>query len=197
MQCGPSPLESRQLFNFTNFFKLTFCQPEVNIYTINLKMSIWAIGGIMFGDRLKLARKRAGLSLRDLANRIGNDVSAQAISKYESGKMFPSSSVLVALGRALDVSLDFLMSNQVLAIEGVEFRQHSGISAADRARAESIVIDEIERHLALDAVLGLDSEKNELPRGRVTVSSLEEVDDVANKLRSKWKLGNDPIPSMT
>ena len=151
----------------------------------------------MFGDRLRLARKRAGLSLRDLADRIGNDVSAQAISKYESGKMLPSSGVLVALGQALDVSLDFLMSNQVQAIESVEFRQHSGISAADRARAESIVIDEIERHLALDAVLELDSEKNELPRERRTVSSFEEIEAVANELRRKWNLGNDPIPSMT
>jgi len=53
----------------------------------------------MFGDRLKLARKRAGLSLRDLAARIGSDVSAQAISKYESGKMLPSSSVLVSLAK--------------------------------------------------------------------------------------------------
>jgi Zn-dependent peptidase ImmA (M78 family)/transcriptional regulator with XRE-family HTH domain len=151
----------------------------------------------MFGERLKLARKRAGLSLRELAARIGNDVSAQAISKYESGKMFPSSSVLVALSKALDVSLDFLMSNQVVAIDGVEFRKHSGISAADRARAESIVIDEVERHLALDAVLGLDSDRNELPRYRATVSSLEEVEELANALRREWNLGNDPIPSMT
>jgi Zn-dependent peptidase ImmA (M78 family)/transcriptional regulator with XRE-family HTH domain len=151
----------------------------------------------MFGERLKLARKRAGLSLRDLADRIGNDVSAQAISKYEGGKMFPSSSVLVALSKALDVSLDFLMSNQVLAIESVEFRRHSGISEADRARAESIVIDEVERHLALDSVLGVDSGKNELPHERVTVSSLDEVEELANGLRTEWNLGNDPIPSMT
>jgi Zn-dependent peptidase ImmA (M78 family)/DNA-binding XRE family transcriptional regulator len=151
----------------------------------------------MFGDRLRLARKRAGLSLRELAERIGNGVSAQAISKYESGKMFPSSSVLVALGRALDVSLDFLMSNQVVALEGVEFRQHTGISATDRARAQSTVIDEIEQHLALDAVLGLDSDKNELPVERVTVHSFDEVEQVANKLRRQWKLGNGPIPSVT
>jgi len=151
----------------------------------------------MFGDRLKLARKRAGLSLRELADRLGNEVSAQAISKYESGKMMPNSSVLVALSKALDVSLDFLMSNQVVAIEGVEFRQHSGISAADRARAQSIVIDEIERHLALDAVLGLDSDQHELPAARVTVNSFAEVEALANKLREDWNLGNDPIPSMT
>ena len=151
----------------------------------------------MFGDRLRLARKRAGLSLRDLAGRIGNDVSAQAISKYESGKMFPSSSVLVALGKALDVSLDFLMSNEVVAFSGVEFRKHSGTSAAERARAELIVIDEVERHLALDLILGLDSEKNALPKKLVTVHSLDEVEKHADALRKTWELGNDPIPSMT
>lgn len=151
----------------------------------------------MFGDRLRLARKRAGLSLRDLAERIGNDVSAQAISKYESGKMFPSSSVLVALGKALDVSLDFLMSNEVVALAGVEFRKHSGTSAAERAHAEAVVIDELERHLALDAILEMDSEKNELPKERATVSSLDEVEPLADGLRKRWELGNDPIPSMT
>jgi Zn-dependent peptidase ImmA (M78 family)/transcriptional regulator with XRE-family HTH domain len=151
----------------------------------------------MFGERLKLARRRAGLSLRDLAERIGNDVSAQAISKYESGKMFPSSSVLVSLGKALDVSLDFLMSNQVAALAGVEFRKHSGTSAAERARAESIVIEEVERHLALDAILELDCEKNGLPPQRAIVHSYDEVEALANNLRDEWELGNDPIPSMT
>jgi transcriptional regulator with XRE-family HTH domain len=151
----------------------------------------------MFGDRLRLARKRAGLSLRDLAERIGNDVSAQAISKYESGKMFPSSSVLVALGKALDVSLDFLMSNEVVALAGVEFRKHSGTSAAERAHAEAVVIEELERHLALDAILELDSEKNELPQERATVGSFDAVEELADNLRKRWELGNDPIPSMT
>jgi Zn-dependent peptidase ImmA (M78 family)/DNA-binding XRE family transcriptional regulator len=151
----------------------------------------------MFGHRLKLARKRAGLSLRDLADRIGNDVTAQAISKYEGGKMLPSSSVLVALAKALDVSLDFLMSNQVEALSGVEFRKHSGTSAAERAHAESVVIDALERQLALDAILELDSEKNDLPRERAVVGSLEEVEALADGLRETWELGNDPIRSMT
>jgi Zn-dependent peptidase ImmA (M78 family)/DNA-binding XRE family transcriptional regulator len=151
----------------------------------------------MFGQRLKLARKRADISLRALADRIGNDVTAQAISKYESGKMLPSSGVLVALARALDVSLDFLMSNQVEALSGVEFRRHSGASAADRAHAQSVVIDAIERQLALDAILGLDSEKNELPAERATVGSLGDVESLADGLRDKWEVGTDPIRSMT
>jgi Zn-dependent peptidase ImmA (M78 family)/transcriptional regulator with XRE-family HTH domain len=151
----------------------------------------------MFGDRLRLARKRAGLSLRDLAERIANDVSAQAISKYESGKMLPSSSVLVSLGRALGVSLDFLMSNQVVALSGVEFRKRSGTTVSERALAEATVIDEVERHLALDAILQLDNEKNDLPAERAIARCPEDVEQLANKLRNKWDLGLDPIPSMT
>ncbi len=89
----------------------------------------------MFADRLRLARKRAGLSLQALSERISPPISAQAISKYESGKMMPSSSVLVGLGKALGVSLDFLMSGQVAELSGVEFRKHSGTSAQDRAHA--------------------------------------------------------------
>lgn len=66
----------------------------------------------MLGDRLKLARNRVGLSLRDLAQLLSNDISPQTISEYESGGIYPSSGVLVALAKALGVSLDFLMSEQ-------------------------------------------------------------------------------------
>ena len=52
-----------------------------------------------FGDRLRLARLREGLSLEKLAARLDNKVSAQAINKYETGKMMPSSSVLVSLAK--------------------------------------------------------------------------------------------------
>ena len=55
----------------------------------------------MFGDRLRLARKRAGFSLRQLSARIDHRVSAQAIGKYEANEIAPSSSVLVELGKAL------------------------------------------------------------------------------------------------
>jgi Zn-dependent peptidase ImmA (M78 family)/transcriptional regulator with XRE-family HTH domain len=151
----------------------------------------------MFGERLQLARKRAALSLRELADRLGGEVSAQAISKYESGKMFPSSSVLVSLGKALDVSLDFLMSNEVIELTGVEFRQHSGASAGERARAEAAVIDEVERHLALDEILELGGEGSALPTTRKAVGSVEEAEELASDLRKQWCLGNDPIPSMT
>ena len=79
----------------------------------------------MFGQRLRLARKKAGFSMRELAKRMSPPVSAQAISKYESGQMMPRWSALFSLAQALDVSVDFLMGGQVQALEAVEFRRHS------------------------------------------------------------------------
>ena len=51
----------------------------------------------LIGQRLKLARTAAGLSLRGLEERIGHRVTAQAVGKYERNESMPSSGVLIAL----------------------------------------------------------------------------------------------------
>ncbi|WP_422650797.1 hypothetical protein OJJOAM_003891 [Cupriavidus sp. H18C1] len=58
----------------------------------------------MIGNRLKRAREALGLSLRDLEAAIEGLVSAQAIGKYERDEMMPSSTVLLAMAKALRVS---------------------------------------------------------------------------------------------
>lgn len=152
----------------------------------------------MFEQRLRLARKKAGLSMQGLADRVSPKVTAQAISKYEAGKMMPSSAVLVGLGKALGVSLDFLMGGQVEALSGLEFRKHSGTSAQDRALAEAIVTEKLEDYLAIEEILELDPPPDPFGELRCDcVESLEAIDDKARELRRHWKLGIDPIPSMT
>ena len=151
----------------------------------------------MFGQRLRLARKKAGFSMQALAERVSPQISAQAISKYEADKMLPSSAVLVGLGKALDVSLDFLMGGQVEALEGIEFRKHSGTSARDRARAEAIVTEKLEDYLAIEEILELAPPAD--PFGDLVtdyLNSFEDIDEKARKLRKQWFLGIDPIPSM-
>lgn len=151
----------------------------------------------MFGQRLRLARKREGLSMRALADRVTPKITAQAISKYETGKMLPSSAVLVGLGKALDVSLDFLMSSQVESLDGLEFRKHSRSTARDRAKAEAILIDNLERHLAIERILDLPASVEWAKRLRCDgIVSEAEVDSRASALREGWNLGLDPIPSL-
>lgn len=136
--------------------------------------------------------------MRELAKRMEPPVSVQAISKYEAGKMMPSSTVLIGLGRTLDVSLDFLMRSQVEALEGVEFRKNSRTSAKDRARAEAIVTEKIENYITIEEILDIEPRPDpfeDVERSRI--DELDAVDSRARRLREYWDLGLDPIPSMT
>ena len=151
----------------------------------------------MFGQRLRLARKRAGFSLRALAERMDPKVTAQAISKYEAGRMMPSSAVLAGLGEALDVSLDFLMSDRIDVLDGVVFRKDSGTSARDRARAEAVLIDNLERYLTIEEVLGIPPAGDRFGDCRCDCIATEaEIDERADRLREAWDLGMDPVPSL-
>lgn len=152
----------------------------------------------MFGDRVKLARKRAGFSLRSLSAALDGAVTAQALGKYERGEMMPSSSVLIRLTKVLGVSLEYLLSEQVEELEAVEFRKLSGTSARDRARVEAEVIDCLQRYLAIEEILDLDGETWKEPECKGRFIGLEgEAESLADDLREEWKLGTDPIPNMT
>jgi transcriptional regulator with XRE-family HTH domain len=67
------------------------------------------------GDFIKQQRQRARLSLRDLAERT--QVSNAYLSQIERGLHEPSMRVLKALGKALDVSAEVLLSQAGL-LEG-------------------------------------------------------------------------------
>jgi len=152
----------------------------------------------MFGDRLKLARKKAGYSLRGLSDALDGEVSAQAIGKYERGEMMPGSGVLVHMARVLSVSLEYLLSERVEELEAAEFRKLSGTSAGDRARVEAAVIDGLQRYLAIEEILELDSGAWKAPRfGNRFLGREDEGEVLAQDLRREWELGIDPIPNMT
>jgi transcriptional regulator with XRE-family HTH domain len=69
------------------------------------------------GERLRARRHERGLSLRDLADRLG--VSPSLISQIERGLANPSVSTLYALVAELDVSLDELLFNERRGSESV------------------------------------------------------------------------------
>ena len=57
-----------------------------------------------FGVRLRAARKMAGLSMEDLAKRLGGMVTKQAIGKYEKGRMMPTPEVMERLIQVLQIA---------------------------------------------------------------------------------------------
>ncbi len=151
----------------------------------------------MFGQRLRLARKRAGMSQQSLVDQLTVKLTVQSISKYENGRMLPSSSVLVALAKALDVSLDFLMSDRVGTLDGLEFRKRSRAPARDRARAEAFLIDYLDRYLAIEEILDLEATGDPFgDKQLLSVASESQIEDMADGLREAWHLGTAAIPSL-
>ncbi len=152
----------------------------------------------MIADRIKLARRKSGYSLRGLSDAMGKKVTAQAIGKYERGEDVPSSGVLLALADALKVSLSYLIDAQQIQLAGVEFRTKANTSARDRAHVETAVLEWIDRYLQVELILDLDSSDWHTPVNEpVSLRDVDQAEHLASTVRAAWKLGIDPIPNMT
>lgn len=66
----------------------------------------------MFKDRLKIARKNAKLSQKDLAAKLF--ISQQAYAKYETGTSSPNPETMKNIAYELGVSTDYLTGNDVV-----------------------------------------------------------------------------------
>lgn len=152
----------------------------------------------MQGQRLKLARSAAGLSLRGLSARIGFRVTAQAIGKYERGESTPSSEVLAAISDALSVSMRYLTGDKETTLTVVEFRKKKIATKREENQVKAGVMQFVDRYLMVEEYLGLTSVNWDKPREvpYPVVSNLDEADRAAHSLRRSWGLGLDPIPSL-
>ena len=152
----------------------------------------------MFSERLKLARKRSGFSLRDLSSHVDGMVSAQAIGKYERGEMMPSSSVAIGLAGALGVSATYLLSPSVVSLESVEFRKLASTRARERAMVEAAVLDHVDRYLQVEEFLDITRSEWEMPDGApYHAETVEDGELTAAGVREAWNIGGGPIPNMT
>jgi Zn-dependent peptidase ImmA (M78 family)/DNA-binding XRE family transcriptional regulator len=149
----------------------------------------------VIGNRLKLARAAAGLSLRGLADRAEGLVSAQAIGKYERDEMMPSSDVLTALARALKVTEGYLLSPSGVTLSSVEFRTRK-LKVREAAEVEARILSVVERYLQVERILGLEYDDGLGAAERPEVATAEGAEDAAISLRAHWNLGDDPIPDL-
>lgn len=156
-----------------------------------------------FGMRLKRARVKNGLSLRNLAERLrveGVEVSHAALGKYEKGMMLPDSEKLIALCDVLDVEPDDFFRAETVKLENIEFRKLSdfGKKKVDRIREEAVEF--FERYLEIETTLGIPRKRLERIdlRDRDTHSPewTDEAEAVAEKVRRDWSLGQSALPNV-
>lgn len=62
------------------------------------------------GEKLKIARKQAGLSQEQLSEKLG--VSRSAVAKWETDNGIPDVDNLKTLSRLLNVSIDYMLGQR-------------------------------------------------------------------------------------
>ncbi|MER9006383.1 ImmA/IrrE family metallo-endopeptidase [Mesorhizobium sp. M0862] len=137
-------------------------------------------------SRLKVARQRAGLTMRELASRVG--IEPRTVTGYEAGEYLPSDDVARKFARVLGFALEFFMADDldIPLVEGVSFRSMSKMTARQRDGA-----------IAAGAVAFLLSDwldgEFDLPDADLPDMREELPQTAAAGLRDYWGLGNRPI----
>lgn len=89
-----------------------------------------------FADKLMRLRRQKGWSQEELADKL--DVTRQAVSRWEGAQTYPDLSKLLQIGEIFDVSLDYLLKNEIEethTVSVVEERKESG-EKLDRAQVD-------------------------------------------------------------
>ena len=151
----------------------------------------------MIADRIKLARRKAGLSPRTFC-RNGRESHRTGDREIRARRGYSELGSAHCLAKALDVSLRYLLDTDGIELSNVEFRTKASRTGRDRAQVETKVLEWIERDLQIEQILELDNAKWECPFDRAhQLRTVEGAENLANQVRAKWELGLDPIPNMT
>lgn len=142
-------------------------------------------------QKLRTARLMRGLSMEALTRRMDGLITKQAVSKYEQGKMQPTPTVVKALSTALDVPISYFYK-QGAQIGSIKFRIDYRVPAKSYEQMLSFAQDKVEHYLYIEELLALSTPVS-LPLKRMIISSAEDAEAAALKLRTAWQLGEWPI----
>jgi len=150
----------------------------------------------VFQARLRQMRLARGLSLAALSALMGGAVTKQALSKYEQGRALPTSRVLTALARALEVKSMELLRAPTVAVEVLAFRR--GVALRKRAEQQlvNLVTQKLEERVRLHDLAGT-PDGADIPVRSLRVAAVEDSERAASALRDRWSLGTEPLASVT
>ena len=119
-------------------------------------------------------------------------------SKYESEESTPDSTMLLKLAKALKVKTEFFFRSSQFVLENKEYRKRT-ISNIELQSIESKILNLVEKRFELESLYPhANTSKFEVPSDLPThLKYLYEIDSVANKLRTLWGLGQDPISDLS
>lgn len=148
----------------------------------------------VFAQRLINARKIRGFSQRDLCSRLEGKISSNAIAKYETGKMFPSSQNLIAIAEVLDFDVDYFFRPFTVNIDfnSFEFRKRSSLSSKKEAAIKESIALSVEKYVEIETITH-DSPRFDLNYSDISISSDNDARSLGARFRLDLNLGIDCI----
>jgi Zn-dependent peptidase ImmA (M78 family) len=147
-------------------------------------------------NRIKQFRLAKGYSLDELAGAMGGIVTKQALSKYERGLSMPGPHVLNRLAGALGVKAVRLWAEPDLSVRFVAFRKRSTLPVKAQTAIQAVALEKFEERTRLQehcfASMPFDA-----PIEKYAITSEEEAEKAASRVRDLWNLGVDPIANLT
>jgi Zn-dependent peptidase ImmA (M78 family)/DNA-binding XRE family transcriptional regulator len=149
----------------------------------------------LFAERLKSARMMNGFSLQDLSDKLENRVTRQALHKYENGEVIPDSEMLNFLCIALSVRPDYFTREALVELGEISFRKIENLPTKE----QNIIIERtrevLERYIELEEIMGINN-PFEKPEMISSITSIEDIEQAAKKVRDFWNLCDNPIPNV-
>jgi Zn-dependent peptidase ImmA (M78 family)/DNA-binding XRE family transcriptional regulator len=150
----------------------------------------------IFGRRLKSARLMKRLTMDELSKLTNGEVSKPNISKYEAGKMMPSSKVHIALAKALGMDFEYFFRPVTVQItRQADYRKKSKLSKGDENAINEEVKDKAERYLEIEDTLGINM-KFDYDLSDIVVSNRNDVKRIVARIRKDWNLGLGPLSNI-
>jgi Zn-dependent peptidase ImmA (M78 family)/DNA-binding XRE family transcriptional regulator len=150
----------------------------------------------IFAERLKSARMMNGFSLQDLSDKLGTKITRQALHKYEKGEVIPDSEMMGFLCDALNVRPDFFSRETNIELGQINFRKLVKCPEKEQNSVIERTKDILSRYLELEEIIGIkEGFEHPLP-DILVISSVEDVELAAEKIREKWKIGDEPISNV-
>jgi Zn-dependent peptidase ImmA (M78 family)/DNA-binding XRE family transcriptional regulator len=149
----------------------------------------------LFAERLKSARMMNGFSLQDLSDKLENRISRQAIHKYEKGEAEPDSEMLNFLCEVLDVRPGFFTRQTLVELGTINFRKIEKLPSKEQSAIIEKTRDFLERYIELEELMGISKPFMSIDING-PISSFEDVEAAAQKVRKSWDLFDNPIPNV-
>lgn len=136
------------------------------------------------------------LTMDELSQRTNGEVSKPNISKYEAGRMMPSSRVHILLAQALGMDFDYFFRPVTVQItRHADYRKKAKLSKGDENAINEEVKDKAERYLEIEDTLGI-SMRFDYELSDIVVSTRQDVKRVVARIRQDWQLGLGPLSNI-